>query len=144
MERRFPAHNRRLRALATHTVFGQRLSPVASPSTLPQAAPRLVSGRGAHHAYPRRITSPSAWVGSELLQDEESWRICLGSAELAELRVAQSVIVRQALRPPSAVLDSLSLGPACQALGERIRAGLNTGRGFWLVHGFPVEGANVL
>jgi hypothetical protein len=143
MERRFPAHNRRLRALATHTVSGQRMSPVASPSTLPQAAPRLVSGRGAHHAYPRRITSPSAWVGSELLQDEESWRICLGSAELAELRVAQSVIVRQALRPPSAVLDSLSLGPACQALGERIRAGLNTGRGFWLVHGFPVEGANV-
>jgi hypothetical protein len=89
---------------------------------------------------PQHITAPSAWTGEEMMADEGSWRLRLGGAELTELRTAQGAIIAGALRPPDLALETLPLGPACAALGERIRLGLNTGRGFALLHGFPVEG----
>ena len=127
------AHRRRLHTLAAQLTRSE-LAPVAAGSSSTPGA--LASG------LPQRVTAPSAWVGDELLKDEDSWRIHLGPAELAELRVALATIVRRVLRPPSAALDDLPLGPACSALGERIRTNLNTGRGFSLLHGFPAEAAD--
>ena len=86
------------------------------------------------------ITAPSAWSGSELLADEGSWRVYLGPAELQELGVAAVTIAARQLRPPALALEELALGPCCAEIAARVRDGLNRGRGFALLHGFPVGG----
>ena len=84
------------------------------------------------------ITEPSAWTPAALM-DNTSWDITLGADEAEDL-VAASAQAREA----GLSLDRISAEnfplSRCAEVTARIRRELRAGRGFALMHGFPVEG----
>ena len=84
------------------------------------------------------IAEPSAWTTADLKHDT-SWDITLGAAEVEDL-VAASKMAREAgLGLERITAENFPL-PNCAGVSERIRQELRAGRGFALMHGFPVEG----
>lgn len=86
----------------------------------------------------QRIVEPSAWVPAELAEDTR-WELHLGAAEVEDLLAALARVKARQL--PLALIDRDSFPlPRCAPLLDRIRHQLRDGRGFALVHDFPVHG----
>jgi hypothetical protein len=84
------------------------------------------------------ITDPSAWKPAKLT-DNTSWDITLGAEESADL-VAASERAKKAGTSLEEIDAANFPLPHCAGVIDRIRRELRAGRGFALMHGFPVEG----
>jgi hypothetical protein len=81
------------------------------------------------------VTESSAWTASDLAEDE-SWDFELNRAQRDELMDATSASV--ALSLPDLVANVPPL-PHCQSVLSGIAESLRSGRGFALLHRFPIE-----
>jgi hypothetical protein len=86
----------------------------------------------------RPITEPSAWTPADL-RDDTSWDISLGADEAQDLVAAAGEAREAGLGPERITAANFPL-PRCADVTARIRRELSVGRGFALMHGFPVEG----
>jgi hypothetical protein len=84
------------------------------------------------------ITEPSAWTPADLRNGDE-WEVHLGPLQVDDLLCALERVNRQVLPLDQITREAFAL-PNCESIILRIRQGLCTGRGFALMHGFPVEG----
>ena len=82
-----------------------------------------------------RVTEPSAWTASDLV-DDDSWDFELNRVQRDELMKATSAFDEQSLPAIAAHVPPL---PHCAPVLSGIRESLRSGRGFALLHGFPVE-----
>ena len=83
------------------------------------------------------IEDASAWRGAELEQDR-SWEYELEAGHIAELEAAVGAVKRQGLSLAEITHEDFPL-PTLEAMLARIADDLRDGRGFALLHGFPVE-----
>jgi len=80
---------------------------------------------------------PSAWKGSDMVKSSE-WIYELSSGELAELDEALRHVKKKGLRIPDIGRDDFPLPSLSAVLGDMLRE-LETGRGFVLIRGLPVD-----
>lgn len=85
-----------------------------------------------------RITEASAWTSRDL-EGDTSWDLSLSEAQTDELRAACADANASGLSLARITADNFPL-PRCQPVLDAIRTGLRDGRGFTLLHGFPVAG----
>lgn len=88
--------------------------------------------------YTQRITEPCAWTQADLAADN-SWDFSLSAAEADDLTAALAK-TKQAGTPLARIDKAAFPLPNCAETLAGLRAQLATGRGFALLHGFPVEG----
>ena len=86
----------------------------------------------------RPITEPSAWAPADLTENS-SWDINLGVEEAEDLVAASEQARQLGLSLEAITAENFPL-PRCANVTARIRQELRGGRGFALMHGFPVEG----
>ena len=79
----------------------------------------------------------AAWRGAEL-REEESWRVALTEADVAELDNALACVRRSRRAMAEAEVEDFPLPRLAARIGEWRRE-LTDGRGFLLVRGLPVE-----
>jgi hypothetical protein len=88
--------------------------------------------------YHHVITEPSAWTVDDLSSDR-SWDLTLQEEQVGDLLAALETVKEAGL--DLSRLDSKAFPlPHCREVVEQIRHQLRDGRGFSLLHGFPVEG----
>jgi hypothetical protein len=92
-------------------------------------------------AYQATLSDPGAWTPSDL-EHSKSWDLTISPAERDDLLRALQAVNDQGLRLESISAETFPL-PACKSMIQRIREELARGRGFSLVHGFPVEGQSL-
>ena len=83
------------------------------------------------------IAAPAAWRG-DALADDDSWRFALSSAHIEEIETAIRSVIASGRATGELVRDDFplpTLGPHIDAWREE----LDTGRGFVLISGLPVE-----
>lgn len=84
------------------------------------------------------VTDASAWSGAEVLADR-SWELTLDHAQRAELVAALRRVEERGLALAAIGPDDFAL-PGLAPVLDTIADQLQRGRGFALLHGFPVEG----
>lgn len=88
--------------------------------------------------YRQPITEASAWTPADLRRDQ-SWDLTLSAVLADELRAARDHVRTRGLSLPEVTASSFPL-PRCAPVLAQIRQALRSGRGFALLHGFPVAG----
>lgn len=83
------------------------------------------------------IDDASVWRGKNLAADR-GWEFSLNDTHLGELDAALAQVKRQGLGVPAIDRNAFPLGMLADQLAE-IGAELKDGRGFALLHGFPVD-----
>lgn len=83
----------------------------------------------------QQVTEPSAWTASDLIGDS-SWDFELTRAQCDELLDAT---FRSTADPLPAIAANARALPLCELVLSGIRDSLSSGRGFALLHRFPVE-----
>lgn len=82
------------------------------------------------------ITEPCAWTPADLAE-EKSWEFSLSDAEIGDLTTA----LAKTRETPLARIEKADFPlPNCEATLAGLRTQLAAGRGFALLHGFPVDG----
>ncbi len=110
-----------------------------SNSTKPMAAIRTEESEPVmNDVYKQPITEPCAWTPADLAT-EKSWNFNLSACEVDDLTVALAKV--KAAGTPLARIDAAAFPlPNSAKTLAGLRGQLTTGRGFALLHGFPVEG----
>lgn len=89
--------------------------------------------------HDRPIEEPNAWTAADLAVDRDAWDLTLTAAEVDDL--VRAAAASKAAGLALAEIDAANFPlPHCQATLAQIRDQLAAGRGFALLHGFPVEG----
>ena len=88
--------------------------------------------------YRHVITEPSAWTVNDL-ENDKNWDMTLQDAQIDDLLQALERVKKQGLPLQQIERDTFPF-PHCKKIVEQIRHELREGRGFSLLHGFPVEG----
>lgn len=101
-------------------------------------APRTVGAEAMAGTTRQRIDDRSVWRGDTINQDG-SFEFQLTDGHRAELECALASVEARGLTVPEISRDTFEL-PGLAALLDRVTAELRDGRGFALVHGFPVDG----
>ena len=87
------------------------------------------------------VTDATAWGGE--IQDDPSWRVHLGAAEQAALTDGLKAVQAKGLSVPLMRAEDFPIGEALRPVLDRIGHDTKDGRGFVLLHGFPIEGFTV-
>lgn len=87
------------------------------------------------------VTDASAWIENDLMQDR-SWEHTLSDNHLADIDSALKNIKKHKLQLAEITPNNFPL-PALETTLKKIQDELKTGRGFALMHGFPVEKYNL-
>jgi hypothetical protein len=85
------------------------------------------------------VRTAAAWTGAQLAHDR-TWERTLTDAERRELEVALAVLKARGVAFQDIERCMAPAGPALERLGREIVEAVRDGRGFILVHGFPVVG----
>lgn len=80
---------------------------------------------------------PSAWTPSDL-EDDRAWDVELSASQASVILDASAAAKRDGLQLAEIDRSRFPL-PGCEAVTARIREQLKSGRGFALLHGFPVQ-----
>ncbi|MCP5432535.1 MAG: TauD/TfdA family dioxygenase [Alphaproteobacteria bacterium] len=84
------------------------------------------------------VTGPSVWTGAEL-ENDSSWQVTLGEAERAALLAGMKTVQSKGLWLHQMRAEDFPLDDALKGLVARIRSDVRDGRGFVVLHGFPLE-----
>jgi hypothetical protein len=87
------------------------------------------------------VSDASVWTGSAL-QTDRAWEHGFDAAHVADLEDALAAVKKRGLTLPEITRAQFPL-PSLSTMLDAVSTGLRTGRGFALLHGFPVEDHSV-